>query len=178
MLIALARTRGWRFLAPGYGDPASDNVHVLARDGAGWYLGFLERGATVVLQRFADEADEADAVAALHQALVRASEAPSAPDVSSVTAGRTTTWSVGSSAEVVSEADLVEFVTARSWKAVTPSHDPGSDNVHVLGRVEEGWRVGYRERGVVDWDPNTFTEEDSVAVIVQRLRRDHTFRVP
>jgi len=67
-LIALARARGWRFKAPGYGeDPALDGVHVIGRDGDGWYVGFLERGELGIIAR---PGSEDEAVRLLHGFLV------------------------------------------------------------------------------------------------------------
>jgi hypothetical protein len=79
-LIRAAADRGWRtsLRVPGRTEPdRGDNVYVVDRDADGWYVGFLERGETTVLQRCADE-DEAATTAYEH--LRRTHERESLPE--------------------------------------------------------------------------------------------------
>ena len=94
-LVARVRREGWRLSAPSYGtDPAQDNVYVVDRDEEGWFLGFLERGETSVMARYATEAELA---AAAYERLAahyrpQTSAPPAASQVDAP--GRTSSWTV------------------------------------------------------------------------------------
>jgi hypothetical protein len=94
-LVERARREGWKLRAPSHGlDSAQDNVHVVDRDDEGWFLGFLERGETSVIARFATEAELADAAYARLVAHYRPQT--SAPTAASQVdaSGRTSSWTV------------------------------------------------------------------------------------
>lgn len=75
--------------------------------------------------------------------------------------------------------ELVALARTSGWRFVAPGHgNRGRDGVQVLGLQGGRWRVGYRERGVVDWDPGTLTEREAVDVVLRRLRQSHTFEPP
>ena len=67
-------------------------------------------------------------------------------------------------------AQLEALARARHWRVRTPTWDPGLDNLHVLAQAEDGtWRVGYLERGQVDWWDRAFTEQEAVAHVHRAL---------
>ena len=69
--------------------------------------------------------------------------------------------------------ELLAIARRRHWGLVAPGLT-GSDNVPVLAPAEDGrWRVGYKERGVTDWDATSLPEADAVAVVYQQLRSYH-----
>jgi hypothetical protein len=103
-LIQTASRRGWqtRLRVPGRtGHDAGDNLYVVDRDTDGWFVGFLERGETELLERCADE-DEA--ATAAYRYLARAHEGQSTTGSGSTSAAESpaeasgegwTTWTFG-----------------------------------------------------------------------------------
>ena len=96
-LIPAVSARGWEgsLRVPGRSDlDRADNLYVVDRDEAGWFIGFLERGELVVLRRCADE-DEA--ATAAYRYLRRAHEGALPPDSSGPPAAELATeaWGKG-----------------------------------------------------------------------------------
>lgn len=70
-------------------------------------------------------------------------------------------------------ADLETIARSRHWGLITPGCT-GFDNVPVLEPVGEGrWRIGYKERGKVDWDATTLPESEAVTIVYSQLLRYH-----
>jgi hypothetical protein len=106
-LIQTASARGWqtRLRVPGRtGQDAGDNLYVVDHDADGWLIGYLERGATEVLERCADE-DEA--ATAAYRYLARAHEA------------QPRTGSAGTTAAAEAPADAPTDASGEGWTTWT-----------------------------------------------------------